>query len=314
MVPLIHRFGLGYAVGGSKSLTDATISALTSARGTVRTDAPVAEFTFAGDRVSGVRLASGEVIEASRAVVAALNIKQLPGMTGHRFGPDWDRAVARLKPASFSLLVGHLALSEAPEFKAGPAVTGAGFQEVALPLAELRQQFDRLKYGEPIYAIPSLGVASAWDPSRAPGNQHTLYLLAYAPRELAVGDWNQRKDHIFDAIFDTFCGLTTNMSRDKVLSRVVHSPLDTERFNASWQSGDPGHLGSQLFQFMGYRPLPNMGYRLPAEGFYLVGPSTHPGPGVTGGGRAGAQAIMRDLGINFSDVIRPHLATAGRSD
>jgi len=314
MVPLIHRFGLGYAIGGSKALTDATISALTSARGTVRTGAPVTEFTFAGNRVSGVRLASGEVIEASRAVVAALNIKQLPDMTGHRFGPDWDRAVARLKPASFSLLVGHLALSEAPEFKAGPTVTGAGFQEVAVPLPELRQQFDRLKYGEPICAIPSIGVASAWDPSRAPGNQHTLYLLAYAPRELAEGDWNQRKDQVFDAIFDTFCGLTTNMSRDKVLSRVVHSPLDTERFNASWQSGDPGHLGSQLFQFMGYRPLPNMGYRLPAKGFYLVGPSTHPGPGVTGGGRAGAQAIMRDLGINFGDVIRPRLATTGRAD
>jgi phytoene dehydrogenase-like protein len=54
---------------------------------------------------------------------------------------------------------------------------------------------------------------------------------------------------------------------------------------------------------MGYRPMPNMGYRLPAEGLYLVGPSTHPGPGVTGGARAGAQAILTDLGMDFDDVV-----------
>lgn len=64
------------------------------------------------------------------------------------------------------------------------------------------------------------------------------------------------------------------MGPDKVLGHVVESPADGERFNASWPNGDPGHFG-QLFQFMGYRPLPNMGYRLPADGFYLVGPSTH---------------------------------------
>jgi phytoene dehydrogenase-like protein len=93
------------------------------------------------------------------------------------------------------------------------------------------------------------------------------------------------------------------MSREKVLHRVIESPLDSARFNMSWPKGDPGHFGCQLFQFMGYRPMPNMGYRLPAEGFYLVGPSTHPGPGVTGGARAGVQAILSDLGIDFDDVI-----------
>ncbi|HSV66820.1 MAG TPA: NAD(P)/FAD-dependent oxidoreductase [Mycobacteriales bacterium] len=312
MVPVIHRYGLGYAVGGSGSLTDALVAAFTDLGGTIRTDARVERFRFEGDRVVGVQLTSGERIDASQAVVADLNIKQLPGMVDHRFGADWERKVNRIKPAGFALLVGHLALSEAPVFTAGPEVGGAGFQEIAVPLPELLQTFDGLKYGQPATTMPSIAVASVWDPTRAPVGQHTLYLLSYVPVELAEGHWDEAKEVIFDQVFDTFCGLTTNMSRDKVLGRVIHSPTDSERFNSSWPKGDPGHFGSQLFQFMGYRPMPNMGYRLPAEAFYLVGPSTHPGSGVTGGARAGAQAILGDLGVDFHDVVagRGHLARA----
>lgn len=302
MVPVIHRYGLGYAIGGSGSLTTALTRALEEFGGTVRTGAAVERFLFTGDRVTGVVLESGEQILARRAVVADLNIKQLPAMVEHRFGAAWEAKVLRIKPAGFGLLTGHLALSEAPIFTAGPEVGSAGFQEIAVPLPELRQTFDGLKYGRPISNIPTIAVASVWDPSRAPTGQHTLYLLSYAPLELADGTWDERKDELFDKVFATFCGLTTNMGPDKVLGRHVESPADGERFNASWPGGDPGHFGQQLFQFMGYRPMPNMGYRLPADGFYLVGPSTHPGSGVTGGARAGAQAILTDLGFDFAEV------------
>ena len=235
--------------------------------------------------------------------MADLNIKQIPEMVDHRFGPDWERKVRRIKPISFMLLMGHLALTEAPIFKAGPEVNSAGFQEIAAPLPELLRTFDDLKYGIPSWNMPGVAVATAWDPTRAPAGMHTLYLLSYVPLELAEGSWDERKEELFERVFDTFCGMTTNMSREKVLHRVIESPLDSARFNMSWPKGDPGHFGCQLFQFMGYRPMPNMGYRLPAEGFYPVGPSTHPGPGVTGGARAGVQAILSDMGIDFDDVI-----------
>lgn len=303
MVPVIHRYGLGYAVGGSGALTTALVRALSEQGGTVRTGEPVERFLFAGDRVTGVRLRSGTEITASRAVVADLNIKQIPAMVEHRFGSVWDAKVQRIKQAGFGLLVGHLALSEAPVFSAGEVVGSAGFQEVAVPLPELRRTFDSLKYGEPVHNIPSIAVASVWDPTRAPAGQHTLYLLSYAPTELAEGTWDERKEELFDEVFATFCELTTNMGPDKVLARHVESPADAARFNSSWPGGDPGHLGQQLFQFLGYRPMPNMGYQLPADGFFLVGPSTHPGSGATGGGRAGAQAILTELGIDATNAF-----------
>ena len=167
MVPVIHRYGLGYAVGGSGSLTTALTRALTEHGGTVRTGETVERFLFDGDRVTGVALRSGAQITASRAVVADLNIKQIPAMTGHRFGDAWEARVRRIKQAGFGLLTGHLALSEAPVFRAGEVVGSAGFQEFAVPLPELRRTFDALKYGQPIANMPSIAVASAWDPTRA---------------------------------------------------------------------------------------------------------------------------------------------------
>jgi phytoene dehydrogenase-like protein len=35
----------------------------------------------------------------------------------------------------------------------------------------------------------------------------------------------------------------------------------------------------------------------------MCGASTHPGAGITGGGRAATEAIMEDLGMDFRKVI-----------
>jgi phytoene dehydrogenase-like protein len=303
MIPVVHRSGIGFPVGGSGALSETLATALRDFGGTVRTAAPVARILFDGDRATGVVLASGEHIEARRAVVADVNIRQIPAMVDNRFGESWEHKVNRIKPAGFAALSGHLALSEAPVFRAGPEVGRAGIVEITLPLTELRQAFDGLKYGIPVGAMPTISMPSVWDPTRAPAGRHTLYLIGYAPPRLAEGDWAARKEELFEEIFETFCDLTLNMSKDEVLGRRIDSPADMQQLNRSWPGGDGEHFGSQLFQLMSYRPLPNMGYRLPAESLYLVGPSAHPGAGVTGGARAGAQAIMKDLGIDFATAI-----------
>ncbi|WSQ10858.1 NAD(P)/FAD-dependent oxidoreductase [Streptomyces sp. NBC_01231] len=306
MVPTMHRYGVGFPVGGSGALSTALASAFVDLGGTIRTSTPVDRFLFEDERVTGVRLGTGEEVTAARAVVADLNIRQIPEMVDHRFGPEWDAKALRGKRTAFSCLVGHLALSEAPVYAAGDEVTRAGIQEFALPLPELRQAFDGLKYGTTAVGMPSAVVASVWDPTRAPEGQHTLYLLGYAPMELEGQSWDEHKEEIFDEIFATFCKLTTNMDSTKVLSRSIKSPLDAARFNASWPSGDASHLGQQIHQYLGNRPMPNMGYRLPADGFFLVGPSTHPGGGANCGARAGVQAILTDLGIDPGPVLRPN--------
>jgi phytoene dehydrogenase-like protein len=42
---------------------------------------------------------------------------------------------------------------------------------------------------------------------------------------------------------------------------------------------------------------------MPVEGLYMCGPSTHPGTGFNAGARAPVNAILKDLGIEFNEVI-----------
>jgi phytoene dehydrogenase-like protein len=82
------------------------------------------------------------------------------------------------------------------------------------------------------------------------------------------------------------------------------SPLDLERTNPAFINADCMHIGLFLSQYLSYRPLPGWGnYRTPVNNLYMCGASTHPGAGVTGGGRASVQVIMEDLGIDFKKVI-----------
>jgi len=64
------------------------------------------------------------------------------------------------------------------------------------------------------------------------------------------------------------------------------------------------HIGVYLSQFLTNRPLPGWGqYKTPVKKLYMCGASTHPGGGVSGGGRAAAQVIMEDMGIDFKKVV-----------
>jgi beta-carotene ketolase (CrtO type) len=94
------------------------------------------------------------------------------------------------------------------------------------------------------------------------------------------------------------------MGPENILARNIKSPLDIERWNPNYVEGDIMGLGAYLYQFMGWRPIPELGhYRTPLDGLYLCGIGTHPGGGVTGGARAAVQVIMEDLGIDFDDVV-----------
>ena len=94
------------------------------------------------------------------------------------------------------------------------------------------------------------------------------------------------------------------MGAENILGRWISSPLDFERYNPSYTSGDFLHMGMFITQMFANRPVPGWGqYHTPVKKLYMCGPSTHPGGGVNGGGRAAVQTIMEDLGIDFRKVI-----------
>ena len=83
---------------------------------------------------------------------------------------------------------------------------------------------------------------------------------------------------------------------DSIEHVYVQTPLDLSR-ELNLVNGQVMHVEMSLDQMFSWRPLPELsGYRMPADGLYLTGASTHPGGGVFGAsGRTAAGVVLGDL-------------------
>lgn len=305
-IGLGHRFpGTGMPVGGSGKLSEAMEAMLKDNGATIMLNSTVKEFIVSGGECKGVRLADGEEIMAKKMVVADLHIKQVERMLGDNVDADYKKRVERLRPAPFMAFQQSLALHQAPQFKAeDTALNEAFFVEFApSTLLEFNRMFDNLEYGIPGIA-PLVSVPTIHDPTRAPEGKHVMYLYEYAPYKRRDGiDWDDCKDEYAEEIFNYVSKYCTNMDPSNVIGKWVMSPKDLERMNPAMLQGDIGHIGSFAEQMLGDRPLPYAGYGTPVSKLMMCGPSTHPGCGVTCGGRAAATAILEELGFMIDEVV-----------
>ncbi len=307
MVPLLHTYGMALPVGGSGALSEALKRCIEANGGTVYLDSAVVGFEKSGGRVTGAKLESGEVIVAKRGVLANLNIKQIPGLLEE--GDLDEDFLRRLKGVKSSVFVGlnqNLSLHEAPLYKAGDEVNRSGLVELAGFLPDMRQTFDGFKYGKMDGSMPCCIAATKHDPTRAPEGKHTLYVFQYNPFTIDGGPegWQDEREKVAQTVLESIRARTTNMGDDNILDNTIWSPLDFQNFNDAWINGDPLHMRNMMAQFFSHRPFAGSGYyKLPVEGLYLCGPSTHPGGGVTGGARGAAMVVMEDLGLDFNEMM-----------
>jgi len=310
-VASLHSWGWGLPVGGSGALTEALAALVQDSGGTIKVSSPVKSVKVSGGEAKGVILENGEEIIATKAVVSNVNVKQLflEMLKPEEIPDGLPDKVRQIRPATFSAIHQALALNEAPKYKAGEEVYDALFTECAsYPMENFLRSFEGFSYGIPNTDMPLMVTATIYDHSRAPQGKHTLYLYHYEPYRLkdgGPGKWDEIKQEIADQVLETTRQHTTNMGQENILGRWIMSPLDMEKYFPSMLDGDIGHIGQFLTQFFAHRPLPGMGqYRTPIENLYQCGASTHPGLGVSGGGRATVQVIMEDLGIDFRKVIK----------
>jgi len=305
MVPLVHTFGMGVPVGGSGALSAALARSIEARGGVVRTGETVTKVTLSGGRATGVVLESGETITARKAVIGDVHVQQLAELLGEdALGADFVIQANNIKPSVFSGLNINLALNDAPSYGSDAEVDDSLLVELSGYLPQMRQMFDGFKYGIPATDMPGVVCATKLDPTRAPDGKHTLYAFQYQPYQLADGTWADRKDEIASAVLANYRRYAPNVDDANIVGMTVTSPADLAQMNLSWRHGDPLHLRNMIAQYFSHRPFADAGYyKLPPDGMYLCGPSTHPGGGVTGGARAAAMVVLEDLGIDFEKVI-----------
>ena len=137
------------------------------------------------------------------------------------------------------------------------------------------------------------------DPSRAPEGRHTLKIIGFHPYDLPGGPehWDEIKRGL-GANLNYLRKFAPNLTDDKILARLVKSPLDLERTNPhNWHGTCHGGAQSPA-QLGGLRPVPGWAqHRMPIPGLYQTGATTHPGGSVSAGpGRNAALVMLQDLG------------------
>ena len=289
-----QSFGMVIGAGGADTIIKAMAARFQALGGAVHLDSEVVEVQREGGRAVGIRLAGGDGVGARRAVIAgvtptALVGKLLPGGSGDA---GYDRAAQKFVYGPGTMMV-HLALSDLPDWSAGPELKRFAYVHLAPDLDMMARAYSEAMAGllprEPVLVC---GQPTAIDPARAPPGKHILWVqVRVLPAQIrgdAAGaiparDWASVKEQYADRVLDIVEGYAPG-TKAKVLARYVESPADLERRNPNLVGGDNLAGSHRLSQNFLFRPFPGWArWRTPLKNLYLIGASTWPGAGTGAG-------------------------------
>jgi 1-hydroxycarotenoid 3,4-desaturase len=281
LVAHVEQSGVWLVEGGMHQVARA-IEALAAAKGaSFRYDAEVAEILAPGGRVTGVRLADGEVVEGTTIIANA----DAAAFGAGRFGATAARAVPATSRSARSL----------------SAVTWAIRAETAgFPLlrhnvffsADYAREFEELKTGLPSTPTVYVCAQDRGDDDTALGSPERLLVLVNSP---ARGDWRPYGEEALAEAERAAFGLM-----ERCGLRIAATPETTVRttpsgFDALFPATGGALYGQAVHGWQATFNRPGSRTRLP--GLYLAGGSAHPGAGVpmaTLSGRLAAAAVMED--------------------
>jgi phytoene dehydrogenase-like protein len=277
--------------------------------GVILTDTSIVRLIVDHGRCVGVECADGRTYRADKAVLSTIHIKHLVDMAPRAaWGDDFVAGVATWQ-AGPTLFVTHYATTEPMRFAVDdgtrePMAVGT----MATASRALRMGYDYARGAVNLEDPVLLAVCpTVVDPGRAPPGRHTVKVIGFQPYELAQGPqhWDEIKQEVAQANLDYLRRFAVNLTDDKILARVVESPLDLERMNPhNWRGSCHGGAQSAA-QTGNMRPVPGWAsHRMPIAGLYQTGSTTHPGGSISAGpGRNAAAVMLKDLGTSLEAVI-----------
>lgn len=304
-----QRRGWTIPRGGSGQLTDALVRCLEDDGGKVMCDRLVTRLLIEDGRCTGVETAEGERFMADRAVVSTIHVKHLVEMAP---ADAWDadfRYGVDTYDIGLSGFAVYMATTVPPAFQTPAGERTAVSAGLAGWPEEIVAHGRRLRDGiyDPDPAWMLVATPTLVDPSRAPEGRHTVKLLTGQAWRLPEGEesWDSLKERQADRQLERVRRFAPGLGDDAILGRLVKSPADIERQNrhmihGAFHGGDRG-----LAQMGALRPAPGWGqHRMPIEGLYQTGGTTHPGGSITGApGRNAAMVVLSDLGSSLEEVI-----------
>jgi len=276
----------------------------------ILTNKPVQRLIVENGKCVGVECADGSTYRAEKAVLSTIHIKDLVNMAPRElWGEDFIDG-GNTWQADCQAFETDYATTEPPKYP----IQGGTLSSVHTELMSTPERALRFAYDYSVGAIdvddPPLHVicCSIADPTRAPAGMHTIKVLGYQPYDIKEGPqhWDVIKEQVSAANLKYLRQFAPNLTDDKILARIVHSPIDIERQNPmNWHGSI--HAGSTgPAQSGAMRPVPGWAqYRMPIPGLYQSGATTYPGGSVTGApGRNAAVVMLKDFGTSIEQILQ----------
>ena len=290
----------GFVRGGIGRVTEAMADAAREAGAVIRTSAPVARILAENGRATGVELAGGEQIRATRVLSNAdPKTTFLRLLEPDRLPPRFVAALRAYRCEGTSMKI-NLAVDALPSAEAIP---GAGVQPYHRGIVEINPTVAEMDAGQAgaRAGTPApdphieLCFPTVHDPSLAPEGKHVVTIdVNSQPYTLAEGSWDLLRDQVADRAIEKLGHYFPSLP-GSITARQVLAPPDLEALLGIW-GGHALHGDMAFDQLFNLRPVRGWSdYRTPLDGLYLCGAGTHPGGGVTGAnGRNCAREVIRD--------------------
>jgi phytoene dehydrogenase-like protein len=284
VLTLLYRMARDTSSGPAGALVKALQGAATAAGVEIRTDARVEKIRASehdsGLKISGVRLSSGEELDADRVISSVdpqTTFIKLLGVENLEIG--FTNRIRRLRCHGYVAKL-HLALSKLPEFNGLDQIQGRLI--IAPEMDSIEFAFDDAKYGRcsenPVMEVM---VPSVHDESLSPQGQHVLSAsVMFVPYDLK-GGWNQQaRDSLSDRII-TVLEQYAPAIRQSIIGQELLTPANLEQeFGLS--GGHWHQTEMALDQMLMMRPTYEAAqYSTPVAGLYLCGAGCHPGGDLT---------------------------------
>lgn len=286
-----QAFGMVIGQGGADTIVTAMVAAIRARGGVVECSTPVTRILHDGTRATGVELADGRKVLASKAVIAGIAPGTLPRLTGGTT-PAFDRAMTDFTHAPGTMMI-HLALSAPLTWRAGADLSHFAYVHIAPTLDQMARTYQQAQAGllpdEPILVV---GQPTAIDPTRAPPGQHTLWVqVRMAPGtikgdaagKITATDWNDAAEPFAERALDILEHHAPGL-RAITLHRRIVPPSELESDNPNLIGGDQLCGSHHLHQHFLYRPARgHADGSTPIRNLHLTGAAVWPGAGTGAG-------------------------------
>jgi len=286
-----QAFGMVIGQGGADTIITALVAAIRARGGVVELNAPVARIVHDGTRASGIVLADGRRISATRAVIAGVAPRALPGLTGGT-SPGFDAAMSGFRHAPGTMMI-HLALDALPDWRAGAALQSFAYVHIAPDLDQMARTYAQAMAGLlPDAPVLVVGQPTVFDPTRAPPGRHVLWLqVRMAPGiitgdaagQIAATDWAGAAEPFAERALDILESHAPGI-RARILARRIVTPLALAADNPNLVGGDQICGSHHLAQNFLFRPTRgHADGSTPIRNLHLTGAAVWPGAGTGAG-------------------------------